>query len=333
MIEPAIDSFGRVHRSLRVSVTDRCNLRCKYCMPAAGLPFAPREELLTFEEITFAVQVAVKLGIDRIRITGGEPLLRRDLQDLIAMLSQETGLKDLAMTTNALLLDRYAEPLARAGLNRLNISLDSLRPDRFEQITRFGLLEKTLRGIEAAEEAGIRPIRINTLLLEGFNEDEVDQWLDMIMVREIDVRFMELMPVGEGAELKRLGSYYNLTQLRKRLQEERGLERADDLSSGQGKGNGPARYWRLPGAKGRVGFITPISNSYCNTCSRMRLTSVGDLRACLAFDEHLSIRDAIRARDEEEVIARFRQALHEKKAGHHWKEGQETVVGMSALGG
>lgn len=322
------DSFGRVHRSLRVSVTDRCNLRCTYCMPAGGVLCAPRGELLGFEEILLAVQVACSLGINRIRITGGEPLLRPDLAELVGLLRREAPVEDLALTTNGVLLDRHAEDLAAAGLDRVNVSLDSLRPDRFEAVTRFGVLEQAWRGVEAAAEAGLSPLRINTLLLAGVNDDEVEGWLELSRRHEIDVRFMELMPIGEGAEQTEAGRFVNLTELRERLVEEAGLSPVE-----KGRGNGPARYYRLPDGKGRVGFITPLSNPYCDTCSRMRLTSTGALRACLAFDDHVSVREALRAGDEEGVREGFLQALREKPAGHQWRAGAVTEAGMSALGG
>jgi GTP 3',8-cyclase len=322
------DRFGRVHTSLRISVTDRCNLRCTYCMPVVGVPCAPREELLSFEEITRVVRVSSRLGMDRIRITGGEPLLRRELHKLITMLKSETDVADIALTTNALLLDRQAEALAGSGLDRINISLDSLRPERFEKITRWGMLEQVFKGIEAATNAGMTPIKINTLLLRGFNEDEVEDWLAITREREIHVRFMELMPIGEGGKLFDRGEYLNLTDLKDRLVETHGLEPAD-----RGVGNGPARYYRLPGAPGKVGFITPLSNSYCDTCSRMRLTSTGALRACLAEDKHIDIAEAIRANDESAIEAGLRQALIQKPAGHQWRNGEYTEIGMSTLGG
>lgn len=325
---PLVDSFGRRHRSLRVSVTDRCNLRCRYCMPLKGLSFVPREELLSFEDLVFAVDIALSLGIEGIRITGGEPLLRAELPKLIAMLRAETVVADLALTTNAILLADHAKGLAEAGLNRINISLDSLKPSRFTKITRHGLLEDVWEGIEAAVDAGLGPIRINTLLLDGFNDDEVEDWLALAYERPIDVRFMELMPIGEGAELGRLGDYLNLTALKDRLVARHGLVAADaDV------GNGPARYWRQPGAAGRIGFITPMSNAYCQSCSRMRLTAKGQLRACLAFDDQVAVGEAIKARDKEAVIAGFEQAVAEKPAGHHWRDGQVTQTGMSTLGG
>ncbi len=322
------DSFGRVHRSLRVSVTDRCNLRCTYCMPAGGVLCAPRDELLGFEEILLAVQVACSLGINRIRITGGEPLLRPDLAELVGLLRREAPVEDLALTTNGVLLDRHAEDLAAAGLDRVNVSLDSLRPDRFEAVTRFGVLEQAWRGVEAAAEAGLSPLRINTLVLAGVNDDEVEGWLELTRRHEMDVRFMELMPIGEGAEQTEAGQFVNLTELRERLVEEAGLSPVEKV-----RGNGPARYYRLPDGKGRVGFITPLSNPYCDTCSRMRLTSTGALRACLSFDDHVSVREALRAGDEEKVREGFVQALREKPAGHHWRAGGVTEAGMSALGG
>ncbi len=323
-----VDSFGRRHRSLRISVTDRCNLRCRYCMPATGMKFASRDELLSFEDIVFAVDVAVSLGVDNIRITGGEPLLRSELPKLIAMIDGETDAADIAMTTNALLLDEHAEPLAAAGLDRVNISLDSLKPERFTKITRHGILEDVWEGIEAASDAGFSPLRINALLLDGFNDDEVGDWLELTRDHEIDVRFMELMPIGEGAELGRLGDFLNLTQLRERLVDHFGLIPADPEV-----GNGPAKYWREPGAAGRIGFITPISDSYCDTCSRMRLTSKGKLRACLAYDDHVDAKKAIQDRNREATIAKFRRAIDDKPAGHRWRDGQVTETGMSVLGG
>ncbi|MFU8802271.1 MAG: GTP 3',8-cyclase MoaA [Bradymonadaceae bacterium] len=327
-MKPLIDRFDRVHKSLRISVTDRCNLRCTYCMPVEGVPCAPREELLSFEEITRVVRVASRLGMDRIRLTGGEPLLRRDLSVLIGMLKAETDVADIALTTNALLLSRHAEALARSGLDRINISLDSLRPDRFAQVTRWGVLEKTWEGIEAAVAAGLTPIKINTLLLAGFNEDEVDDWLALTREKDIDVRFMELMPIGEGARMTEKGEYVNLTALKDRLVKTRGLIPAE-----KGVGNGPARYWKVPGGLGKIGFITPLSNGYCNTCSRMRLTSTGELRACLAVDKHIDLGEAIRADDEARIEEGLRTALWGKAAGHEWKDGEFTEIGMSTVGG
>ncbi|RAL21141.1 GTP 3',8-cyclase MoaA [Lujinxingia litoralis] len=323
-----IDSFGRAHRSLRVSVTDRCNLRCSYCMPAQGLPCSPRSELLSFEEITFVVGEACKLGVRRIRLTGGEPLLRRDLPELVRMLKTRTAVADVALTTNGLLLDRHAAALKAAGLDRVNVSLDSLDPERFREITRNGTFEQAWRGLEAALEQGFAPVRVNTLLLAGINDDELDRWIELTRTHPVDVRFMEIMPIGEGALHARAGRFVNLSALIERLIETRGLEPASAAI-----GNGPARYYRAPGARGRLGFITPISNPYCNTCARLRLTSTGELRACLAVDQQVSLKQAARAGDAAGLRALFEQVVAEKPAGHQWREGHVTAAGMSALGG
>ncbi len=327
-MKPAVDAFGRVHRSLRISVTDRCNLRCRYCMPAEGVDCMPRDELLTFDEIALAVDVAAEMGIDRVRITGGEPLLRRGLVQLVEMLAHNSKVADVAMTTNALLLSRHAEALADAGLNRVNISLDSLDPRRFHEITRYGLLETAWKGVEAATAAGFSPLRINVLLLDGFNDDEIQGWLDLTARCEVDVRFMELMPIGEGVRMNRQGRYVDVARFRDRLVAKKGLVTADVEV-----GNGPARYWSVPGAPGRIGFITPVSEPYCNLCSRMRLTSIGRLRPCLAFDEEVDLRPALREGDREVVREGFLRALADKPAGHHWSGGQITKSTMSSVGG
>lgn len=324
-----VDRFGRVHDTLRVSVTDRCNLRCKYCMPADGVPFVPRSELLSYEELTAVVRVAADLGVTRLRITGGEPLLRRDLADFVRMVRAETKVRDIAMTTNGVLLARHAAELADAGLDRINVSLDSLDAERFRQITRFGLLDDVWAGIEAAVAAGLSPIKINTLLLAGFNTDEVDRWVELTVERDITVRFMELMPVGDN-DLSEVGGYQNVTEVRRRLERDWGLVPA---GADVHRGNGPARYWKVPGARGAVGFITPISNGYCNSCRRLRLTSTGELRACLADDRQVRLGHAIARGDDKAVEAGFLWAVDAKPRGHNWRAGERTEIGMSEVGG
>lgn len=321
------DRFGRVHTSVRISVTDRCNLRCAYCMPAKGMKFLPRAEVLDFEDLAFAAKVLASLGVKSVRISGGEPLVRKDLPEFVRML-REAGTTKVAMTTNALLLKRHAAELKDAGLDRLNISLDSLDPRRFEKITRNGHLQKAWEGLEEAIAVGFSPIKINTLVLKGFNEDEIEQWVELVQERELIVRFMELMPIGED-DLKDVGSYFDLTALRKELMAKHGLVPATDTHVG----NGPAKYWKAPGWKGALGFITPMSQSYCATCSRLRLTCTGKLRACLAYDEDVDLGPALRARDENAVRELILKALAEKKAGHPWNEGVRTIMGMSEIGG
>ena len=322
------DRFGRVINYLRISVTDRCNLRCQYCMPLEGVEFHSKREILTFEEIVETVQIANELGIDRARLTGGEPLVRRDLSQLIRMLRRETDLKELSMTTNGLYLPETAEALAEAGLDWVNVSVDSLDPKRFREITRFGGLERVWEGIERAAEAGLTPVKINTLILKGFNDDEVEQWLKLTLDYDLIVRFLELMPIGEGVKLKRLGGFANLTEIKEELIARYGL-----IPTQLERGNGPARYWKVPGAKGLIGFITPISDKYCDSCNRMRLTANGELRPCLAYDIHVKLGDAIKQGDAGAIRTGFRMAAAIKPQGHRWEVGQTTQTVMSSLGG
>jgi cyclic pyranopterin phosphate synthase len=322
------DRFGREINYLRISVTDRCNLRCHYCMPVHGLEFHRKSEILTFEEIVHAVQVANTLGIDRARITGGEPLVRQELPKLVHMLRRETDLKELSMTTNGLLLLRYADELAAAGLDWVNVSIDSLQPDRFQQITRFGVLDQVWEGLERAAEAGLRPIKINALILKGFNDDEIEPWVKLTLDHDLTVRFLELMPIGEAIQLNGLGSFANLSEIREGLIERYGL-----ISAKPARGNGPARYWKAPGAKGMIGFITPISDKYCDSCNRMRLTANGELRPCLAYDTHVKAGDVIKRGDANAIKAEFLRAAEIKPAGHRWEVGQTTRTVMSSLGG
>lgn len=322
-----VDRFGRVHNYLRISVTDRCNQRCHFCMPLDQQFFHSKSEVLSYEEIVLVVQVANTLGIDRVRITGGEPLVRRDLPTLIRMLKEQTETQEISMTTNGLLLERFAQPLKEAGLDRVNISLHSLRPERFQRLTRFGQLEMVLRGIRKAREVGLKPIKLNALIMKGFNEDEIEDLFRLTLHDEIVVRLLELMPIGEALSLNGFGSYLNLTHVRAWLTEKYGLVPVEE------RGNGPARYWKAPGAPGKIGFITPISNRYCDTCSRIRLTANGELRPCLAYDVHIAMREAIRQGDRDAIAEAFMRALAIKPRGHRWGEGQTTDTVMSSLGG
>jgi len=296
-------------------------------MPAEGLPLVPKRDILSFEAITRIVRVAVSMGIDRIRITGGEPLLRRDLPVLLEMLKRDAGVSELALTTNALLLDRHVDRLRRAGLDRLNISLDALDPRRFESLTRFSKLQQAWHGIEAAVDAGYGPLRINAVIIAGENDDEFDAWVQLTRERNIIVRLLELMPIGEGAALFQKGGYANLTHARHSIAAKHGLEPARVAT-----GNGPARYWRVPGSPGMLGFITPMSDPYCDTCSRFRLTSTGGVRPCLAYDLEVDVADAARAGDDAGIREGFIQAAMIKPAGHRWSRGQITQAGMSQLG-
>lgn len=322
------DSCGRIVKSLRVSVTDRCNMRCEYCLPNGNGPFQRDAELLSFDDITCVVRVASRLGVNRVRITGGEPLLRPGVPDLIAQLKRETTVREVALTTNGMLLERHVDALAASGLDRLTVSVDSLDPERFKKITCTGSLDDVWRGVRRASAAGLRPLKINVLVLKGMNDDEIDAWVELTRDHDLVVRFLELMPVGEGANPHLADRYVDLTKVRHRLAEQYGLVARSDLP-----GNGPARYWHVPGAAGVIGFITPISDRYCDTCSRFRLTSTGDLRPCLAYEVSVPLRDAVRARDEALLEARFSSAAALKPMGHEWTEGGITQIRMSRIGG
>lgn len=320
------DRFGRTVTYLRISVIDRCNLRCHYCMPLHVKFFDPKD-VLSFDEIITVVKVAQRLGVESVRITGGEPLVRPQLPQLIYRLKHECALKEIALTTNGMLLELLAQDLKEAGLDRINVSVDTLRPDRFRKITRFGNLQTVLYGLRRAIDVGLTPIKINAVILKGFNDDEIDDLFRLTLLERVTVRFLELMPIGEALSLNGMGSYLNLTRVKERLIEEYGLVPVHE------KGNGPARYWQVPGAPGKVGFITPISDKYCATCSRIRLTANGEIRPCLAYDLHVNIREAIRRGDEDAITAGLLKALQIKPWGHRWEEGQITQTVMSSLGG
>ena len=323
-----VDRFGRVHDVLRLSLTARCNLRCRYCMPDMNQRFPARSEELGAEELVFAVRVAADLGVTRVRLTGGEPLLKRGIVDIVREIERVEGIDDIALTTNGVLLERFAGSLADAGLDRLNVSIDSLDPERFAHITQTGKLDAVMRGVSAAREAGLGPIKINVLAIDGFNDDEASAWLDLIRDQELCVRFLEVMPIGEQA-IDGLGAPTNLTALRQRWQREYGLAPAPHAHHG----NGPAEYWAPPGARGCVGFITPSSRPYCGACRRLRLTSQGRLYSCLANEAHVNLREALRRHDHGAVRAGFEWSVQQKKEGHRWNEGARTSSSMFALGG
>lgn len=322
-----VDSLGRVQRSLRISVTERCNMRCRYCMPAAGVQGCADEALLTPVELESLARLFVELGVTRLRVTGGEPLLRREIVEIVSRLSQLPGLQDLALTTNGLLLDRLAGPLKDAGLARVNISVDSLDARRFAEITRTDTLARVWRGVEQALKVGFTPVKINVVALRGLNDDEVSCWLDLISRLPVHVRFMELMPVGEGARLSAAGHYEDLSALEAKLLDTRGLIPASVV------GNGPARVWSLPDAQGTLGFITPVSAPYCGTCSRLRLDATGVLRTCMAFEQGCALAAMLRAGDIDALRAALATEVYVKPWGHAWREGQETPRSMSRLGG
>ncbi len=275
---------GRVDY-LRLSITDRCNLRCAYCMPPEGVPARAHGEILSYEELAAFARVAAGCGISKVRITGGEPLVRHGCADLVAMLARTSGIRDLSLTTNGTLLARFAGELRDAGLSRVNISLDSLDEARFAEVTRGGRLGDALAGLDAAFAAGFAPVKVNTLLLEGV-EDELPAFVDLTRAREVHVRFIEFMPLD-----RRLGGSGRLVPAPQVLQRLRELY---ELVPHEGPlGHGPAQYWHVPGALGTIGFIAGVSEHFCESCNRLRLTADGRLRTCLFSGEETAVRPLI----------------------------------------
>jgi cyclic pyranopterin phosphate synthase len=328
-----LDAYNRPISYLRISVTDRCNLRCVYCMPPEGVPWRPHEEILRYEEIETVARAAAELGISKVRLTGGEPLVRPGVVDLVRILARVPGVDDLAMTTNGTLLAGYAADLAQAGLQRINVSLDTLRPERFRRITRGGDLGDVLKGIEAAQAAGLEPIKINSVVIRGLNDDEVVDLARKTMAAEWNVRFIELMPVGNGGTVNARWQEQVVTAQEIRGQIETALGELEPAKVSAG--GGPARYYRLAGAKGTLGFITPISEHFCYRCNRLRLTADGQLRPCLLSDYEIDLRTPLRqGAGVARIKALILQGIERKPMQHHLDECQapEKRV-MSEIGG
>jgi cyclic pyranopterin phosphate synthase len=324
------DQFERPITYLRVSVTDRCNLRCVYCMPEAGLPWIPKAEILSFEEIERIVRAAASVGVRSIRLTGGEPLVRRDLPRLVSRLALIPGIDDIALSTNGLLLAPLAAELRSAGLRRVNISLDTLRAERFAAIARRPGLERVLAGIDAALAAGLAPVKINCVVMRGQNDDELGAFAELTRDRAVFVRFIEVMPVLENVALAQ-ASYLSAAAMLAAI----GV--GGDLIPVAGPGgNGPARYFAFPGAAGAVGVISPLSHDYCQTCNRVRLSADGRLRLCLFGDNDIDLRSAVRSgASRAELAAIFSGAMYVKPERHHLDLGQpaSAMRALSEIGG
>jgi cyclic pyranopterin phosphate synthase len=309
------DSFQRPINYLRISVTDRCNLRCVYCMPVDGVCPMSHEDILRYEEIDTVARAAAEMGIDKIRLTGGEPLVRAGLPDLVGMLATISTVNDISLTTNGTLLARYATELKEAGLDRVNISLDSLKPDRFRAITRSDAeLSDVLEGIEAARGAGLEPVKLNTVVMPGVNDDEVLDFAQKTVNDEWHVRFIELMPLNGDIKTPQFVAASDMKQTIEQLGE---LEPC--LPS---VGNGPAKYFRLPEAKGTIGFITPISEHFCFNCNRLRLTADGKLRPCLLSAYEVDLKGPLRrGANAEDLKKLIEEAVANKPRRHHIAEG------------
>ena len=319
------DSFNREIDYLRISVIDNCNLRCVYCMPLEGLRFLPREEMLTAEEIERVVRAAVSVGFRKFRLTGGEPTLRQDLIEIVERLASIKGVGDLALTTNALLMGRLALPLKQAGLTRINVHLDSLNPETVERQMRWATFDRIWEGIVAAEEAGLVPIKLNSVVTAGYNESDVVDLARLTLGRDWHVRFIELMPLGGGecASLS-IKRYVSNIETRRRIEAVFGpMTELESLNPSD-----EARNYRLAGACGVIGFISPVSEPYCGSCNRMRLTADGKFHLCLLNDDELDVRKALRSHNGDggvaEVAKILTRAVEIKPTGHHLLEGRST---------
>lgn len=324
------DRFGRAVTYLRLSITDRCDFRCVYCM-SEQMTFLPRSEILTLEELGLVAQAFVELGVKKIRLTGGEPLVRKGVTDLAATIARLNGLDALVMTTNGSRLEEQAVALRQAGVSRLNISLDSLKPDRFRRLTRVGELDGVLRGIEAAREAGFSSIKLNVVALRNRNHDEVTDLVRFALGRDLDISFIEEMPLGHVDGRERREEFYPSDAIR------RDLSREFELIPSTYETAGPSRYWTIPGYRTQIGFISPHSQNFCGTCNRVRVTAEGRLLLCLGNEHSVDLRGVLRETpgEVEGLKEAIRRAMDLKPERHHFDLMEQPVIlrHMSRTGG
>jgi len=327
-----IDPFGRAITYLRISLTDRCNLRCVYCMPKEGLQWQARADQLSVEEIVRVVETAAQGGVKRVRLTGGEPLVHPNIIQIVRRIASIQKIEEVSLTTNAMLLERLAQPLADAGLSRVNISLDSLEADKFRRITRGGEIDRVWRGIAAAEAAHLAPLKLNTVIVRAVNSDELPAFARLTIENDWHVRFIELMPIGNEQDW---GEGFPAPDARYVSVQEMhaGLLPFNLQPVTAPKGNGPARTFRIAGALGTVGFISPLGEHFCQNCNRLRLTSDGQLRSCLVSPNEVSLRDALRSGQPLEKY--FFQAIANKPQNHNMLFAMpvDSQRGMSQIGG
>ncbi|MDB4077782.1 GTP 3',8-cyclase MoaA [Amylibacter sp.] len=333
-IPKLIDPFNRAITYLRVSVTDRCDFRCVYCM-SENMNFLPKADLLTLEELDKMCTAFISQGVEKLRITGGEPLVRRNIMEFFSSISRhlKTGaLKELTLTTNGSQLHRFAEQLAEIGIRRINVSLDTLNEEKFSQITRWGRLVQVLNGIDAALAAGIK-IKINTVALRDFNEDELEEIVKWCANRKMDLTFIEVMPMGDIGNENRLNQYWPLSDLRERLTKTWTLKDTDEQTGG------PARYVRVNETGQKIGFITPMTHNFCESCNRVRLTCTGELFQCLGQEDQVDLRKVLRKNSEiEPLIKAIHNAISKKPKGHDFDYSRQSISGqmsrhMSHTGG
>lgn len=317
------DQYGRTINYMRISVTDKCNNRCKYCMPPEGVEDLGHNTILKYEEIERIVKAAASLGITKYRLTGGEPLVRKGIVSLVEKMAKIPGVEEIGMTTNGILLGKYAQELKKVGLNRVNISLDSLRHSRYKEITRGGDLDEVIAGINAAEKAGLTPIKINVVAMKGFNDDELMDFVQLTFQHDYEVRFIELMPIGTALDDCEYG-YISCEEIKAKLPGIKPLE----------EGNGVAELFKYRHAIGKIGFITPISSCFCKECNKLRLTSDGKIKTCLHSEQEIDLREALDQNTEEALVGIIKNAINSKEERHHLEEGKAPIArDMNRIGG
>lgn len=322
------DPFNRAIEYVRLSVTDRCDLRCTYCLPPGYRDFSEPETWLTFDEIERVIRAFTELGVRRVRLTGGEPLTRHQLPELATRLHALPHLEDLSLSTNAVQLKKFAQPLRQAGVQRVNISLDSLKPERFDTITGGGKLDKVLAGLDAAKLSGMHPVKLNMVVMKGVNDDEIEDMVRFCIERDFTLRLIEIMPMGDTGRAAS-DHYLSLEVVRRRLAEK------FELVPAVMPGGGPARYVQIAGTKLKIGFITPISQHFCASCNRVRLAADGTLYLCLGQDDKLELRPLLRAGiDDGELKQAIRGAIAHKPERHEFREAPQKIIRfMSKTGG
>jgi cyclic pyranopterin phosphate synthase len=324
------DRYDRTINYLRLSITDRCNLRCRYCMPEEGVEMVGHGDLLTYEEIVRTIGVFACHGISKVRITGGEPLVRRDVVDLIKRIARVKEIKDLSLTTNGVLLKEYASALVEAGLRRINISLDTLESDRFAYITRRDSFKEVWEGIEEALRQGLSPIKVNVVVIKGFNDDEIEAFARLSITFPLHIRFIEFMPIGEG------NAWHGKEAIPSSQIMEEIREIGELVPLGPYENGGPAKRYYIKGGKGEIGFISPISSHFCAQCNRLRLTPDGKIRTCLFSDEEIDLKAALRSSRDEAIVEKILyHALQAKPEGHRIGDMRfkKCQRGMHAIGG
>lgn len=306
------DKYGRIIDYMRVSIIDRCNLRCQYCMPT-DIKWIPPQEILSLEEITEICRQASQIGIKKIKVTGGEPLIRKGCVDLIRMLKEIPGIEQVTLTTNGVLLAQYAEQLNNAGLDAINVSLDTLDPEKYLKITQSDALADVLDGISAIEKYDI-PLKINSVLQRGVNDSDWQELIGLAKDRRIDVRFIEMMPIGHGKQFDPISNAEILQKLREHYGAVEEVEKV--------RGNGPATYCHIPAFTGNIGFISAIHGKFCSACNRIRLTSTGQIKPCLCYEDHISLKEAVRSGRTDEIQKLLLSAIDRKPDGHRFDESE-----------